>query len=47
MLILTPVLFLLVSSSETEKEAARLGEFNTSLRDSRDSPRNLDRYPHK
>lgn len=41
---LTPVLFLLVSSREMVKEAARLGELSTSLSASRHSPRNLDRF---
>lgn len=39
--VLTPVLFLLVSSKETVKVAAKLGELSTSLRPSRHSPRNL------
>lgn len=39
---LTPVLFLLVSSREIVKEAARLGELSTSLRARRLSPRNLN-----
>lgn len=39
--VLTPVLFLLVSSKETVKVAAKLGELSTSLRASRHSPRNL------
>lgn len=43
---LTPVLFLLVSSRETVKDAARLGELRTSLRASRHSPRNLHRRTH-
>lgn len=41
---LTPVLFLLVSSREMVKEAARLGELSTSLRDRRHSPRNLHTF---
>lgn len=38
---LTPVLFLLVSSKETVKVAAKLGELRTSLRASQHSPKNL------
>lgn len=38
---LTPVLFFLVSSKETVKEAAKFGELRTSLRFSRHSPKNL------
>ncbi len=37
----TPVLFLLVSTRDTVKVAARLGELSTSRRATRHSPRNL------
>lgn len=39
--VLTPVLFLLVSTKDTVKVAARFGELRTSRRETLHSPRNL------